>query len=348
MKQSLAAIVILLLNSFATKAQTVYGALAIDRSNGFYYGWAYDYASLTGAENRAIKECKAKGGNCTVVLTWSGKACAVYRTIPGNVGTAYGWGMATTKEAADAIATREALKRSNGVQPTNYVWACNTVGEPKEIQNESASASKDDKVKPQPPGTYPTLIIKRMEWMTKNLDVSTFRNGDPIPLATSEAEWAAATQAGKPMSRYLNDNKANGKLYGRLYNWFAVNDPRGLAPQGYHIPDKEEWENFFSRIGDRSTAAKRLKSQSGWKSGAKINTDEYGFAALPGGNAHTVGSFHGEGGVANFWTSTAKDEKYAWDVALYGHMDYYDGPAAYPKTAGLYVRCIKDQAPVSQ
>ncbi|MFD1258820.1 DUF4189 domain-containing protein [Mucilaginibacter terrae] len=123
-------------------AQNVYGALAIDRDNGFYYGWANDYASLTGAENRAIKECTAKGGNCSVVLSWEGKACAAYRTISGNVGTAYGWGLAATREEADAIATKEALKRSKGISPSNYAWVCNTVGAFKPIKSETAVNDK--------------------------------------------------------------------------------------------------------------------------------------------------------------------------------------------------------------
>ncbi|NCQ11264.1 MAG: DUF4189 domain-containing protein [Bacteroidetes bacterium] len=107
---------------------TKYGALAIDKTNGFYYGWAYDYSSLAEAEKRALQECKNKGGNAEVVLSWSGTGCAVYRTIDGSVGTAYGWGIAPTMAAADAIATNEALKRSGGITPANNVWACNSSG----------------------------------------------------------------------------------------------------------------------------------------------------------------------------------------------------------------------------
>jgi hypothetical protein len=103
-----------------------FGALAIDRSNGFYYGWSYDYSTLAEAEQKAIEECNKKGGNCTVVLSYSGTGCAAYRTIDGKIGTAFGWGLAKTKEEADAIATKECLKRSNGTIPTNFVWSCNS------------------------------------------------------------------------------------------------------------------------------------------------------------------------------------------------------------------------------
>jgi hypothetical protein len=124
----------------ASKKQTTkYGALAIDRHNGFYYGWAYDQNSVAEAEQRAIQECNNMGGNGTVVLEWSGGGCAAYRTIKGNVGTAYGWGLATTKEKADAIATQECLKRSNGIPADNFVWACNSgdVNSLKEVFNDT-------------------------------------------------------------------------------------------------------------------------------------------------------------------------------------------------------------------
>jgi uncharacterized protein (TIGR02145 family) len=328
-----------------TNAQTVYGALAIDRNNGFYYGWAYDYASLTGAENRAIKECKAKGGNCQVVLTWEGKGCAVYRTVPGEKGTAYGWGVASTQGQADIIATREALKRSNGVQPSSYVWACNSVGDYKEIKNQAQAIQPNknnptDKEKEALAKSLKTVKIGSQMWTAQSLDVSTFQNGDPIPLAKNDAEWVAAGKAGRPMSRYLSDSKENGRLYGRIYNWFAVNDPRGLAPYGFHIPDKGEWESLISRMGDPSTAAAKLKSKTGWKE--KSGTDDYGFNALPGGNAASWGGFYGIAGVANFWCASSTDENKAYCVSLYGHAQYINGVEPYPKTAGQYVRCVKD------
>jgi hypothetical protein len=117
-----------------------FGALAIDRSNGFYYGWSFDHSTLSEAEKKAIEECNKKGGNCTVVLSYSGNGCAAYRTIDGKVGTAFGWGLANTKEEANAIATKECIKRSNGKNPANFVWSCNSTnaGTLKEIYNASA------------------------------------------------------------------------------------------------------------------------------------------------------------------------------------------------------------------
>lgn len=114
-----------------------FAALAVDRNNGFYYGWSYDFDYQRDAEEKALAECKKKGGNCTIVLSFSGAGCAAYRTIKSNVGTAYGWGVAKTKQEADAIAIAECKKRSKGAMPTNFVWACNsTTSAPlKEIYN---------------------------------------------------------------------------------------------------------------------------------------------------------------------------------------------------------------------
>jgi hypothetical protein len=116
---------------------TKYGALAIDRGNGFYYGWAANYSSLAEAEKKAIENCAGKGGRCTVVLSYSGTGCAVYRFITGNVGMGYGWGLAKTKEEADIKAKKECAERSFGLPAPNMVWICNPAnsGELKEIYN---------------------------------------------------------------------------------------------------------------------------------------------------------------------------------------------------------------------
>lgn len=128
------------LMGMSANAQTdKFAALAIDKANGFYYGWAYDLPSLAIAESRAIAECVKRGGKCSVVLSWSGTGCGVYRTVKEDVGTAYGWGIATTQGAADKIATEEALKRSNGKPAVNFVFGCNSATKEalKVIQNDS-------------------------------------------------------------------------------------------------------------------------------------------------------------------------------------------------------------------
>ena len=109
-----------------------------------------------------------------------------------------------------------------------------------------------------------TVTIGTQVWMTKNLDVSTFRNGDPIPQAKTNEEWKNARG---PAWCYYKNDPVNGTKYGKLYNRFAINDARGLAPQGYHIPSQVEWIKLTDYLGGRGPSAKtKLKSSSGWKS----------------------------------------------------------------------------------
>jgi hypothetical protein len=123
---------------------TKYGALAIDRTNGFFYGLAADCSTLPEAEKKAIEECNKKGGKCTVVLSYSGTGCAAYRYSAGNkIGLAFGWGLSKTKEEADAIAKKEHLIRSYGMAAPNVVYNCNSAvsGALKTIYNASDEIS---------------------------------------------------------------------------------------------------------------------------------------------------------------------------------------------------------------
>jgi Fibrobacter succinogenes major domain (Fib_succ_major). len=307
-----------------------FGALAIDRSNGFYYGWSADQPSLGAAEQRALEECNKRGGNCSVVLTYSGTGCAVYRTIDGKVGTAFGWAVAKTKEAADALATSECLKRSNGQPATNYVWSCNSSGTAplKEIYNATNEISA-------------VVKIGNQWWMDRNLNSRTFRNGDTIFLARNDDEWAAATKAGKPACRYWKDNKENGAKLGLLYNWAAVIDPRGLAPKGFRIPTKEDWLKLINYTGDGSNtqAAKNLKSKSGFKE--YNGNDRFGFNALPNCIAGSYGGFNGADGVY-IWSSTADKGKYVYAFSIFTLEKFGCEIISYAKTAGLAVRCLKN------
>ena len=99
-----------------------------------------------------------------------------------------------------------------------------------------------------------TVTIGTQVWMTKNLDVAKFRNGDPIPEAKTDEEWEKAGENKQPAWCNYDNNPANGTKYGKLYNWHAVNDPRGLAPEGYHVPTDAEWtilENFLGSDAEK-------------------------------------------------------------------------------------------------
>ena len=105
-----------------------------------------------------------------------------------------------------------------------------------------------------------TVTIGTQVWMTKNLDVSTFRNGDTIPQAKTTEEWKRAGENQQPAWCYYDNDPANGAKYGKLYNWYAVNDSRGLAPVGYHVPSDAEWTKLTDFLGGESVASTKMKS----------------------------------------------------------------------------------------
>jgi len=103
-----------------------------------------------------------------------------------------------------------------------------------------------------------TVTIGTQVWMTKNLDVSTFRNGDSIPQAKTDAEWKRAGEEGQPAWCYYDNDPKNGAKCGKLYNWYAVNDPRGLAPKDYHVPTDAEWTILTDFLGSDGTKMKSM------------------------------------------------------------------------------------------
>jgi uncharacterized protein (TIGR02145 family) len=107
-----------------------------------------------------------------------------------------------------------------------------------------------------------TVIIGSQVWTSTNLNVSTYRNGDIIPQVKDKDAWAGLTTGAWC---YYENDAANGTKYGKLYNWYAVNDARGLAPKGYHIPSDAEWTKLTDYLGGRSAAGTKMKSAVGWR-----------------------------------------------------------------------------------
>lgn len=207
----------------------------------------------------------------------------------------------------------------------------------------------------------PEVTIGNQIWMIKNLDVSTFRNGDIIPEAKTIEEFTSAGEQSKPAWCYYENDPANGKKYGKLYNWYAVNDPRGLAPKGWHIPSEEEWRNLVSYLsvgGEKGTEANdKMKSVSDWtgqlvESGANYNgNNSSGFDGLPGGQmeySQTHGPDFDDLHWLGCWWSSTNTGKYREMDAAFSIMLGYNGYQIYFQDAeyqisGLSVRCIKDE-----
>lgn len=185
-----------------------------------------------------------------------------------------------------------------------------------------------------------TVRIGSQTWMNKNLDIENYRNGDAIPQVTDEKEWAALTTGAWC---YFNNDAANGKIYGKLYNWYAVNDPRGLAPTGWHVASAAEWLTLIEYLGDVSIAGGKLKEAgtSHWTAPNEGADNSSGFTALPGGWRFYSGAFNYLGTNTYWWTSTKFDEKKAWYAGVYN-----DNANAirnsYSFNFGFSVRCVKD------
>jgi uncharacterized protein (TIGR02145 family) len=188
--------------------------------------------------------------------------------------------------------------------------------------------------------SYKSVKISGLEWMTENLDVSLFQNGDPVPEARTDAEWAKAGREGTPAFCYYENKSENGSKYGKLYNWYAVTDKRGLAPAGWHVSTDAEWREVTDFLGGEDAAGTKMKSSAGWNKDGN-GTNESGFTGLPGGCRDLNGKFSDTGIIAFWWTSTEKDNTLAW-YRVIDLSPYYVYRTYYYKQNGLSVRCVKD------
>jgi uncharacterized protein (TIGR02145 family) len=184
-----------------------------------------------------------------------------------------------------------------------------------------------------------SVEIGNQRWEIANLNVSSFRNGDSIPQAKSNKAWVAAGDAGKPAWCYYNNNPANGAKYGKLYNWFAVNDPRGLAPDGWVLTSDEDWGRLAGSAHGKSVG-EYLKSGMGWGDGYN-GTNKSGFVGLPGGYRVENGLFVNLGSVGIWWSTTESRSQDAVDHYLSGTGSL--GRSSSPKQRGESVRCIRPQ-----
>ena len=219
--------------------------------------------------------------------------------------------------------------------------------------------------------TINSVKIGTQTWMTENLNVDRFRNGDLIPEAKTDEAWKRAGENKQPTWCYYNNDPANGEKYGRLYNWYSVNDSRGLAPKGWHIPSDDEWSTLWLYKGAFSN---KMKSVTGWDSFTKkrgcynnmIMSDEFcynckgisfhtlqvfsgngnnssGFNAFPGGMRYANGTFLFINTMAAFWSSS----HYPTGNNKAGYVfrsceEAGIGVSSLEKGYAVSVRCIKD------
>ncbi len=195
--------------------------------------------------------------------------------------------------------------------------------------------------------SQPNIVIGSQVWSTKNLNIPTYRNGDTIPQVTNPTTWANLTTGA--WCWYNNDSATYANTYGRLYNWYAVNDSRGLAPQGWHVPTDEEWKKLIKFIdlnADTTLCCSNnagiiMKSTSGWSNSGN-GTNAVGFSGLPSGGRDGSGTFYYAGGLGGFWwSSSSYGSANAWyrDLSCFNNYIYRSNSN---KTYGFSVRLLRD------
>ena len=197
---------------------------------------------------------------------------------------------------------------------------------------------------------YGTVRIGTQVWMAENLRTTRYRNGQPIDHPGTDNQAWASNRSGA-YAWYNNDERVFKQPYGAVYNWFAVSNPLGLCPAGWHVPSQSEWQILREFAGGAQAAGGKLKSGRAapdphprWDSPNVGATNETGFSAVPSGSRHSAGAYQMLGQEATFWTSTpngtgADSQVYDWLIrSNSGGL----GNGWTSRNSGLAVRCAKD------
>lgn len=198
---------------------------------------------------------------------------------------------------------------------------------------------------------YITIKIGNQWWMAENLSVTHYQNGEAIPNVTDGATWGGLTTGA-----YCNYNNDISYVatYGRIYNWYAVDDNRGLAPEGWHVPTDDEWKELEMYVGMsqsqandegwRGTVEGGMLKETGvghWYSPNNGAINSSGFTALPGGWRWASNGFWSMGYDGYWWSSSEYNDSYAW----YRFLDYYYIQVYrtdLDKKDGFSIRCVKN------
>lgn len=187
---------------------------------------------------------------------------------------------------------------------------------------------------------YKAIKISNQEWMIENLSIDCFSNGDIIPEAKTDTEWKKASTEGKPAWCYYGNNSEKGRKFGKLYNWFAVNDPRGLAPEGWRIPTFEDFDLLKSSMNNDGNKLKAIGE--GKNEGSGTNKSEFSakLAGYRDNDAVFYGLETGNRGCTFFWSSSFDDSIHSLFLLL-ASDDANISLLKENKGSGLSVRCIK-------
>ena len=214
-----------------------------------------------------------------------------------------------------------------------------------EIDSLDLDLAKRKMVKDVSGNIYHIVEIGQQQWMLENLKVSKFSNGDTIEKISNHKDWSKLKSSG--WCNYNNSSENDG-IYGKLYNWYTISDPRNVCPIGWHVPKDTEWKILSDFIGGESVAGSKLKTTGNvsdgtglWQSPNKSTSNETNFSALPGGLRDQYGVYLDVNKDGNWWSSTELSSNIALAFNLfYGHNILFKNKNS--KQNGFSIRCIKD------
>ena len=243
-------------------------------------------------------------------------------------------------------------KKTKNIKPKRRLFLMAAIALLVSCSNEGTKTNEEPLLQVTPPVLSNTVRIGTQVWMTRNLNVSRYSDGTIIPEVNEQSQWVNLTTGAWC---YFASNTANGTIYGKLYNWYAVAgiydaasaaNPalrKKLAPDGSHVPSDAEWTTLTSFLGGESVAGGKMKATgtSLWLSPNTEATNSSGFTGLPGGFRGSLGNFFSIGTSGYWWSSTEAGTTFSWCRRL-----NYSASASFSydvnRNYGMAVRCVRD------
>jgi len=188
---------------------------------------------------------------------------------------------------------------------------------------------------------YETVLIGEQLWMAENLKVTHYNDGDEIPTGYTDEDWFGVETGAFTI---FNDDSLNVEIYGNLYNWYAVDDGRGVCPEGWHMPSDEEYTVLKDYLDGENVAGGKMKEAGleHWNSPNTGATNESGFTGLPAGYRYSSsGFYYSMGSNGSFWSSSDGSSNDAWHREL-GYGSSNVSRYVNSKRISFSIRCLGD------
>jgi uncharacterized protein (TIGR02145 family) len=213
-------------------------------------------------------------------------------------------------------------------------------------QNIHEKQNNSFKVKDIDGNIYETVVIKNQIWFKENLKTTRFNNGDKIQIIIDSNRWANTNQ---PAYSYFNNDTLNKSIFGNLYNWYVVNDLRGVCPQGWRVPEDSDWTTLSINFGGPQNSGSELKSELNYWENNQKNSNISGFSALPSGHRNENGLYERMHSYCYFWSKNeyqgdacVEGFSCAHECSLQDETSYFLQDWGF-KQRGMAIRCIKEK-----